>query len=345
MKVREAVQKVRAGGLPATVILHGEEEHIRRVGVRELVAAAAVELPELNVMTFEGRPSMEKLRDALGKPPFMAERKAVVLRRTDLFARNTPGSQSDPIRQMVVEDHTLFVIDAGEKLDQRKGSVRHLLGNGMLVECAPLKGEALHRYIASLARQRRLHLSQDVARSLAERCGDDLQTITTELDKLRFVCRGEITSADLDRYCRPVPEAGVYEIQDLLLAGRYEPARRAVERMINEDSSPIAFLTILANALRQMLIARTCRDARYQRQKTVQLIMQETGARDWMARRAYEKCVHLSADAIRRGLRRLSIVDFGAKQGRYHLASDLFALLCSIYDVSGQQKNGPRADS
>ena len=331
MKVRDAVKKVRAGQLPATVVLCGEEEYIRRVGVRELTAAAAVSVPELNIMTYEGRPPMTTLRDALGRPPFMSERKVVVLRNTDLFEPRTNSDLSRPLEKMVIEDHTLFILDAGEKLDQRKASVRHLLQSGMLIECVPLRGEALTDYIVTLARQRRLHITRTCAQSLAERCDDDLQVISSELDKLSFACEGEITAADLDRFCRPEPAAGMYQIQDLLLSGRLEEARQAVGRLLREDASPMGFLSLLAGSLRQMLIARTCRDARFPMKKTIDHITAATGARDWMARRAYDRCVRMSADQLRRGIRQLSRIDFGAKQGQYILASDLFALLCSIF--------------
>lgn len=331
MRVREAVRRIRDGKLPATAVLFGEADYIRSVGVQELTAAAGVSLPELNVMTYEGRPQMAALRDALGKPPCMSERKVVVLRRTDLFQPRTPAELSRPIEQMVVEDHTLFVVDAGEKLDRRKAAVKHFAKVGLLIECTPLRGDALLTYVASLARQRRLHISKTCAASLSERCGEDLQLISSELDKLKCVCRGEITAADLDRYSRPTPEAGVFEIQDLFFGGRYEEARRAVDRMLREEASPLGFLSMTSNSLRQMLIARTCRDAHFPAPKTISLIMNETGAGDWAARRAYDRSVHMEADQLRRALRRLSEIDFGAKQGQYELSTDLYALLYDIY--------------
>lgn len=331
MRVRDAVKSVKEGKLPATVILYGESAYIRSTGVRELTTAAGVSVPELNLMTYEGRPSMDSLRDALSKPPFMSENKVVVLRRTDLFGPGASADLSRPMEQMIIEDHTLFIVDAGEKIDKRKASVKHLLKTAMLIECAPLTGDALSGYIAALARQRRLHISKTSAESLAERCSGDLHVVAAELDKLKCVCRGEITQADLDRYSRPVPEAGVFAIQDLFLGGRCEEAKRAVDAMLRTESSPMGFLSMTADALRQMLIARTCRDARFPYQKTVGLITSETGARDWVARRAYDRSAHLSADKLRYGLRRLSEVDFGIKQGRYNPGTDLYALLYDIY--------------
>lgn len=331
MLVRDAVQKIKKGALPATVILCGEAEYIRSVGVRELTGAAQVEMPDLNVMTFEGRPPMSSLRDALGRPPILSAHKVVILRNTDLFVPRNGPDAGKPVANMTVEAHTLFIVDAGPKLDRRRASVKQLLKAGMLVECNPLRGDALDNYIVALGRQRRLHISKTCARSLAERCEDDLYVITSELDKLRHVCTGEITAVDLDRYCPPEPEASVFAIQDLMLSGRYEEAKGAVDNLLRNDPYPMGFLTMTANSLRQMLIARTCRDAGYAQQKTISIIMAETGAKDWAARRAYERCTRMPAARLRRALRRLSEVDFGSKQGLYTLTTDLYALLYDIY--------------
>lgn len=331
MKLRDAVSKIKSGKLPVTVLLHGEEEYIRVVGVRELMTAVRVSLPEINITVFEGRPSMGRLRDALAKPPLMSESKIVLLRATDILSAAAPNSLSRRLPELVLAEGTLFIIDAGEKIDRRKAAVKHILQHGLNVECQPLKGEPLISYVVQLSAMRHLHISRTAAQSLVTRCGGDLFVINTELDKLQFVCSGEVTGQDLDLYSRPMPEAGVFEIQDLLCAGHYAAAERAVRELLCRDASPMGFLSLTAAALRQMLIARACRDAGYSWQKTISTIVAETQAREWSAKRAYERSSHYSADHLRRAIARLAQIDFGAKQGIYLLEQDLYALLFEIW--------------
>lgn len=334
MKVRDAVAKIKSGTLPATVLLYGEEGYIRSIGMQELKAAVPVSMPQVNVSAYDSRVSLSTLRDALAKPPFMSPNKIVLLDAADIFSSRGSAAVSTRIAAMDLADGTLFLIDGGEKPDRRKSGIRQLMKTSLVVECQPLKGDALTGYVVQLARKRGLHMSRTAAQSLTDRCGGDLFSVTTELDKLQYVCSGEITKEALDKFCRPAPEAGVFEIQDLFCAGHYEAARRAVENLLREDPSPVGFLSLTGNVLRQMLIARACRDAGYSEQKTVETVCSETGMRPWGAKRVYERCRHYSAAHLRRALSKVAQIDFGVKQGMYILADDLYAFL---YEIWGMQ--------
>lgn len=332
MLLRDAVDKVRKGvPLPATVVLTGDEQYIRDTGIRELTRAANVTEPEMNVATFEGRPDMNALKEALARFPFLSETKAVVLKETDILSAAAKTELSKPLESALIEGHTLFIISAPGKLDRRKAYVKTLLGSALVVECSPLKGEALTKFIVGEARRRRLHMGAEAARVLAERVQGDLYAAANELDKYAAVCTGQITRADVERYTPPSDELNMFGIYDTLAAGRHEQAYREVMQLLSEDANPIGFLTFLANTFRQMLVGRACRDAGFQDRRTVECICAETGAKEWTARRAYERSGRFSADRLRKNVRLLSDMDFGMKQGMYVPQSDLYGLLQMLF--------------
>lgn len=332
MLVRDAVKKVKEGlALPATIVLTGDEPYMRDMGVQELTRAAGVTEPEMNVAVFEGRPDMQQLREALARFPFLSEKKVVVLRETEILSSAAKTADSQPLEHALIEDHTLFVITAPGKLDRRKSYVKYLMRSALIVECAQLKGEALIKFIESEALRRRLHIGREAARVLAERTQGDMYVLSSELDRYEAVCTGQITRADVERYTPLSDELNMFGIWDLLAGGRYDAAYRDLQRLLQEDATPIGFITFLANTFRQMLVARACRDAGFQERRTVECICAETGAKEWTARRAYERSRQFTAEKLRANVRLLSEIDFGAKQGAYVLETDLYGLLQILF--------------
>lgn len=331
MLVRDAVRAVKMGTMPKTVVLWGDEAYIRKVGERELVKAAAVVYPEMNVAIFEGRPNLGDLEAALGRIPFASPTKVVVLRDTDILSTGASTDLSKPLSRAPLEEHTLFIISAPGKLDKRKDYVKHLMGSALMVECASLAGEALRKCLVAEAKARGLIMGRAAAEMLADRTQGDLHAAMNELDKLSSVAVGEISVKDIEVYTPAPPEADVFRIHDLFVQGRTEEAMREVNALLEEDPTPIGFLTMLGNSFRQMLVARACRDAKFTQRRTIDCICQETGAREWVAKRAYDRASHFTAQKLRENVELMSEVDFGAKQGIYVLASDLYGLLARLY--------------
>lgn len=328
MQLDDAVRAVRNRKVTTgTIVLYGDEPYFRARGLKDLVDAAEVSIPEMNISVFDGRPEMSALTQALGRVPLMSDIKIVVLKETDLLSSSATTTLTKPLENAVIEDHTLFIITAGGKLDKRKGYVKSLQGSALLCECMPLKPDAQVRFIVNEAQQRGLHIDKGAARALADRVPDDLYGLTNELDKLASVLVGQITKRDIEFYVPPSDEMNMFAIYDDLAAGRVEQGHQKLNVLLADDPTPIGFITFLANTFRQMLIARACRDARFSMQRTIDCICSETGAREWSAQRAFDRCIHFTAPKLRENVRLLADVDFGAKQGVYVLQTDLFALI------------------
>lgn len=334
MMLRDAVKKVRQGDMrPCTVVLHGDEQYIRATGIRELTRAAGVQAPEMNIAEFEGRPDMSRLVEALARFPFMSESKVVILKDTDLLSAAVQSTLTKPLENAVIEEHTLFIITAPGKLDKRKGYVKKLMSSALLVECKPLVGEALSRFVVSEAKRRNLHIGKQAAAQLIERTQGDLYALASELDKLASVAEGQITPQDVQKYTPPSLELNMFGILDTYAAGKHEQGFAELMRLLQEDPSPVGFLTFLANTFRQMLVARACRDARFPEHRTLECVCAETGAKEWTARRAYERAARFSAAHLRRNVQLMANVDFGLKQGEFFPESDMYGLMERLFTV------------
>lgn len=331
MRVRDAIAEIRKGDYPRTVVLWGSDPYVRSVGTREIVKAAGVRVPEMNLIRFEGTPDMRELKNALARVPFMSPVKVVLLEDTEILSKNVASAVSKQLEDAELGDGTLFVISALGALDKRKSFVKSLPKSALVIECSPLKGDALTRYIQSEAARRGRHIGRKAAEAVAQRTEEDLFAAESELDKLTCVTQGQITAEDVEKYTPPSPETNMFGTVDLFLVGRTQEAYREVEALLAQDPSPIGFLTFLANTFRQMLVARACRDAGFSEKRTVECIVAETGAREWAARKSYERCRRFTASQLRRKIEFLGDVDFGVKQGAFVLRTDLYAILSELF--------------
>lgn len=332
MLLNDAVKQVKSGSVtPGIIVLCGDEPYIRSFGIQKLIEASDTLLPEMNVSVFDGRPPIEELKIALERCPFMSRTKVVVLRETDLLSSDAPTAQAKHLENLRLDDGTLFIISAPGKLDRRKGYVKQLLSSAIIVNCDPLQGAAMTRFIAGEAKRRRLSIGNVPAEALAERTQGDLNAIVSELDKLASVCTGQITIGDIERYVPESEELNMFRIYDSLAAGKHKQAFREVMHLVSEDANPIGFVTFLANTFRQMLVARACRDARFSDRKTIECVCEETGAKEWAARRAFQHCTRFTASKLRDNVQLLASVDFGAKQGMYELERDLYPILERLF--------------
>lgn len=331
MKINEVVKKLKEGQIKPYILIAGTETFLVRHAQKAILAALEIQMPELNLSIFEDRPDMVSLKRAMETLPFMSERRVILIKNTDLLQATCAGQHSEPILKMNMPNTNILIICEQGKVDKRKALYKHIQKNGYIIECDKQDDASVANYVTTIAKRNNLLISGRNAQHLCELCGMDMEVISGELEKLISVCIGEITKAEIDEYTVKSIQYQAYKLHDYMVAKNIGQAKTLIDQMLKEDPNPIGMLTMLSNNFRQMLIARACKDAGLNEQRTVAHITQETGARDWAAKRAIANSRGYSAHKIRENLKALAQMDFDAKQGNVVLATDFFPLLVGIY--------------
>lgn len=329
MKLQAVLKQIEEKNVAPYILVAGTDGYLCRTAMKAVIAALDVQMPELNLSVFEERPDMGAVAVAMQTLPFMGARRVVLVKNTDMLTTGCPSDYSAPLMEVQMPEGNVLLIVMPGKPDKRKALYKHIQKNGVIIEC-----DADENITGSLVRDaqaRGLILSTRNAQHLAEVCGGDTESTFRELEKLAAVCVGDITKADIDKYATRSLQYNVFKLHDFFLAGSLDQAEKLLAGLLRDDPSPIGIISLVAGQFRQMLIARTCRDARLSEGKTIQHITAETGAKEWTARRAMTNCRKYPADKIRQGLEKLSQIDFDAKQGNVELKTDFFALLAGIY--------------
>lgn len=333
MTPNEALKQLKNGQAKNYIVLSGEDAYMKQHVYKAIEAALHIDMPELNLSVFEERPDAKAVLCAMETLPFMSERRLVVLKSTDILSTQASGDLSAPYMESRMPASNFFLIWAQGNVDKRKAFVKFAAKQGMFIECNTMQDQDICNFVKNRAKKNGLLISSKNAQSINEIAGGDLSTIANEIDKLSCVCQGEISTADIEKYAIKSMQYNVYKIHDLMVGGKMQQAASLIAKMLEEDSNPIGFVTLLSNNFRQMLVARACRDAKFADHKTISHIIESTGAREFAARRALENCKPFTAQKIRTAVKKFAQMDFDAKQGIVVLKTDLFPLLVDIYST------------
>ena len=112
------------------------------------------------------------------------------------------------------------------------------------------------------ARSRGSSISYDTARYMIEICGDDMQILVNELDKLSAYAKGgEITKAVVDEMAVKSLQARAFDINKALLSGRLEKALEIVNTLFEMQEEPVSMVSAISSQFVDLYRAKCAKTA------------------------------------------------------------------------------------
>lgn len=127
--------------------------------------------------------------------PMLASRQLVWVKRAEAMLGDAAGEDA-LCRYLENPPSETMLILSSEKADGRKRWVKAAKAAGFWYDMTPPSGRDLVSWVERAGRERGLALSQDLATLLVELVGEDLQALTSEIDKLATACGDETGSPD-----------------------------------------------------------------------------------------------------------------------------------------------------
>ncbi len=128
---------------------------------------------------------------------------------------------------------------------------------GNVIEFEKRGDLALERQLVSWAEKSNLVLSGINASKIIRNCGNDLQTLKNEMEKLcAYVLEGEITEQDIDRIITKNLETTVFVLSNALANGDYAKAYTQLDILMYQKEEPIAILAVLSGVYIDMYRAK-----------------------------------------------------------------------------------------
>src|SRR5437667_429898 len=170
-------------------LLHGDEDVLKDEAIRALVDTAVGSSRDFNLdVRFAPDLTPESFHALVNTPPMLAERRAVVLRGVEQLGKRKTKLRDEVVRYLASPNPTtllVLVVAAGEEPDAE------IVQASTSVALEPLSAERVPRWIQHRATTLGITLATDAGELLLKAVGNDLSTLSRELEKLAALARSE----------------------------------------------------------------------------------------------------------------------------------------------------------
>lgn len=218
--------------------------------------------------------------------------------------RESPGGQPEKI----------IVFHAGAA-DRRRRLFKLLDREGTVVDCAPLRGEALAAWIRDRVAAAGKKIERDALERLLLAGDTNLNRLSRELDKyITYLGEGEttITAAVVELLYSGDTQGNVFNLADAFGEGRPERALELLHLLFRRREEPLFIFFMLVRHFRLLLLARSLRDGNVPPQKHAAAL----GVQPFVARKLFQQSARFTRRALEDIYLLLQDTDRRIKTGR-----------------------------
>lgn len=258
--LRTALKKSEFAGV---YLLYGPEGYLRdsaAKAIAELVMKDAA-LREFNDITFSlAETDVNEALAAADQMPMMAERR--VVRISDLGKSRSEGQREAEeeaiLRYVERPSPTSVVIFTTTDLDKRRKFTKTMIEKCYSVEFATLNDNDMRDWALDRARAQKAKIDSGTVNYLVELVGNDVRTLTTEIDKLATAALPEavITRTLIDQLVPRSREHSNFELTDQLIAGQRGRALGTLQKILDDGAEPPMLIGLLASNYHKLAMAK-----------------------------------------------------------------------------------------
>lgn len=311
--LKAAIKEKRLGRL---YFFHGEEAFLRNHYLDRMKKILIDDLTEsfnyhkLTKETFD----LQSFADAVESLPMMAEATFVVVDDIDIF--KLPESDREKLVSVFcdIPDYctVVFLYESVEwKPDKRLKKLWDSIERfGTVVEFARQDQRELINWVTRHFAANKKQITPDLCSYLIDITGGTMTALSGEISKICAYSEADrITRSDIDAVTEPVLDAVVFQMTDLMAAGKYPAALMKLQQLLKMQEEPIGILAMIGRQFRQIGTARTLLD----NGKGVPDVMRLCGLRDYPAKKLLETARRFSPGFCKRASELILETDYGMK--------------------------------
>lgn len=225
-------------------LIYGEEVYLLDKNVEAEISG--IELPEMNVAYYDDEYDIASVERDCSTEPFLADKRAVVLRFTELKA-------SDALKELIksIPDTTILLIVA-EKVDKRSGLFKALQKDA--VQCVKPDIAKVVTLISKVAEKEGCKVDRDAAEEMINRLGyyaeEEVNLYSVVGMTRQLASSGDITLS-LVKAMLPESAAGkVWSLLSLICDRKSEEAFALLSYLLDSGESGIGILSVLLKSFR-----------------------------------------------------------------------------------------------
>ena len=218
------IKEIAGPGRRPLYVLSGGDHTAATRCLAAALEAAAPDYRDFNCQTLDLEPGQaDRLIGEARTSPFGPPPRVLTVKNPPFGAADW-NSLADYLEKPNLETVILLILE--DKLDERLRFSKKIKAAGLEVDCRPLKGEALVRWLAGELKDRGLTADRQTCALIIERAGDNPRLLAGEAEKLSlYLGPGQNLSAELVReLVRPILDSKLYHLTDNMGWGRLQEA-------------------------------------------------------------------------------------------------------------------------
>ena len=303
MNYTEFKNQLDGGESFSVYLFEGEDSFFRERGLK-LLKNKLVENPELNLVSFDGEPSVGDLTASLNGYPFMSPKRMTVLKefypKQEYFKNGLKSYLENP------SDSSVLVI-----LNEKPCDALKKFSSVAVVDCSKADSALLVKWIKAECGRAEVVISGETAKILSEYCSSDMTRIETETNKLiSYVgAGGTITFDDVDFMVARDIEYKIYELTDCIGRKKFDKAFSIISDMTARSEPPQKILVAVYNYFRKLLLAALSG-------KTSAELAKAFGVKEFAARKTKEQAAMFKKRSLKSAVDLLTDYDYKIKSGQ-----------------------------
>lgn len=249
----ELKKQIKAKSYAPVYVIYGSEQMYVKKYTEMLVNSVAGKSPsDFNFHTFSGEFELDDFAASLQIVPFMSEYNCVLV--TDIFFDEMSAEKLDRFKEITsraYEGTVLIISMPSYQPVKNKKSFGTLVKRaeklGAVCEFNKLDMSTLEKHIAKWANENGKTISHVNASKLIAYCGDDLNLLKNEINKISSYANGEeITLDDINKLATVNLEEKVFNLSDAVLKGDGQRAYLILDQLFYQREEGVKMLSVLA---------------------------------------------------------------------------------------------------
>ncbi len=162
----------------------------------------------------------------------------------------------------------LYSDDPRFRLPKTAENMAETVDGAALVSCMKKERDQLYSYIKRLSELAGAQISGEAASVLIDLCGDDLQLLSTQIEKLAAACGyGEIREDTVRRMCPRTTEESVFSFLRAVERGQDREAVRLLNEMLETENEPVRVLAAISGSFVNIARVKAANEAHVSRER------------------------------------------------------------------------------
>lgn len=261
----ELKKKIGDQNFSGFYLLYGDEKYLVSYYTKKIVESiVGTKYNDFNFQVFnKDKIDINDILSSVESVPLMSNKKCVLINDLDLSLLNDNDRNSFiklisdlPETTVLIMSYPTLEIDL-KKNTKWKKFISSADEFGTILEFEKRGLQALERQLVSWAKKRGTVLSLLNASKIIMLCGDDLHTLSLEIEKLcAYVDYKEITEDDIETIVAKNLETTVFALSNALARRDYEKAFRQLDLLFYQREEPISVLAVLSSVFIDMYRVR-----------------------------------------------------------------------------------------